>query len=208
MMMNLRKQTRETKVYAKVSVFCLQQNNHNYHNNLLTPNQQSKIDLKQNQSKQIYSLSQNKIDQKNEIIHTNENKGQKYFKFQPVKYKQQLKLQNLQRFDIAIKQENSSIIVVQMMIEQNYNDELKDYQKKNQNFSLNFRNTLVNKQILIVAQSGIKNYQRGTHQFIMQLYIYFMILLIYYYQMEQIHRLKIEMNQIHETRIKNYFKIQ
>ncbi|CAD8152137.1 unnamed protein product [Paramecium pentaurelia] len=169
MMMNLRKQTRETKVQPKVSVLGFQKENriiqqqlinHNYHNNFLTPEQQSKIDFFQNQSKQIQSLSENEIDQRKELIHTNESNQedeiQKYYKDKPVKYKQQLKLQNLQIFDNAIKQEHSSIIVVQMMIEHNFNDELIDYLKKNPNFSLNSRNAQGKTLIMIAAQSGNK----------------------------------------------------
>ncbi|CAK67334.1 unnamed protein product (macronuclear) [Paramecium tetraurelia] len=167
MMMNLRKQTRRTKV----SVSSLQKENEiiqkqfmapGYRNNLLASEQQPKMNMKRSQTKSIHSIAEREIDQSNEIIYTNEtNKGNAIFKcyrenFQPVKYQQQLKLQNLQMFENTMRHESSSIALVQMMIEHNFIEELIDYNKKNPNFSLNSRNAYGTPLIMVAAQSGNK----------------------------------------------------
>ncbi|CAD8143519.1 unnamed protein product [Paramecium octaurelia] len=229
LMMNLRRQTRGTKM--SVSTF---QNENGiiqkqfmapgYGKNLLGLQQQSKIDMKRSQTKSIQNIAESEIYQSNEIIHTNEtNKGDtilKYYKENPVKYQQQLKLQNLQIFENTMKQENSSIAVVQMMIEHNFIDELIDYHKKNPNFSLNSRNAQGKPLIMVAAQSGNKELvqyminqnvllnvkDRGTRHFIMQLGVDIMKLLTSYYQMEQIKSQTLEMTIDNGTRIISYQK--
>ncbi|CAD8049196.1 unnamed protein product [Paramecium primaurelia] len=168
MMMNLRKQTRDAKIQARKSVLGFQNENlrsqkisinPKYQSNLLVP-EASELQLKRRKSKSLQNLSEIEIEQEDEIIKTNESDQgdiiSKYYKDKPVKYKQQLRLQNLQIFDYAIKQEHSGIVIVQLMIEHNLLDELIDYLRQNPNFSLNSRNAIGKPLIMIAAQSGNK----------------------------------------------------
>ncbi|CAK82051.1 unnamed protein product (macronuclear) [Paramecium tetraurelia] len=164
MMMNLRKQTREAKIQARKSVIGFQNESlkapkiqimQKHQNSLLIPEKQDR-----RVSRSLQNLQEIEQIQEDEINQSNESDQadviQRYYKDKPVKYKQQIRLQNLQIFDYAIKQEHSGIAVVQLMIEHNLLDELIDYLRQNPNFSLNSRNAQGKPLIMIAAQSGNK----------------------------------------------------
>ncbi|CAD8150522.1 unnamed protein product [Paramecium pentaurelia] len=164
MLLNLRRKTKEAKIQGRRSILFENKQPQQYYNIFLFSNQNEnnlvlqvpdKI-ISRRMSKSMHNLKQDQIletDYDNNQSLQDDNRT-KDINLKPVKYKQQMRLQNLMLFDHIIKRENSSTQLVQIMIEHNLFDELKEFIRQHPNFSLNQRNIEGKPFIMLAAQSG------------------------------------------------------
>ncbi|CAK56409.1 unnamed protein product (macronuclear) [Paramecium tetraurelia] len=164
MLLNLRRKTREAKIQGRRSHLFENQEPQQFSNIFLLSNQNSnnvvlnvpnKI-IQRRMSKSMHNLNSDQIFEDVQDINKSLQMDSiiKDFNLKTIKYKQQLRLQNLQLFEQIIKKESSQTQLVQMMIEHNLFDELKEFLRSHPNFSLNQRNIAGKPYIMLAAQSG------------------------------------------------------
>ncbi|CAD8138361.1 unnamed protein product [Paramecium octaurelia] len=162
MLMNLRRKTREAKIQGRRSNIFENQEPQQFSNIFLISNSNNVVlkvpdkSIQRRMSKSMHNLKSDQIFEEVQDINKSLQMDSitKDFNMKTIKYKQQLRLQNLMLFEQIIKKESSQTQLVQMMIEHNLVDELKEFLRQHPNFSLNQRNIAGKPFIMLAAQSG------------------------------------------------------
>ncbi|CAD8055687.1 unnamed protein product [Paramecium sonneborni] len=164
MLLKLRRQTKEAKIQGRRSALFQKQEHQPFQNIFSLLKQQENnivlqvLDCQRRKSKSTHNFLSTQMQEHCQDQDNNQSLQEesitKDLCVKPVKYKQQMRLQNLMIFDQIIKKENSQIQLVQLMIEHNLFDELIDFLRQHPNFSLNSRNIEGKPFIMLAAQSG------------------------------------------------------